>query len=68
MTPKVRDYRTNRLRHRSFDLAGHTMQHESPKLDLVARVIDVDTDQIAHRVVIQHDAIGDPATLYAIAL
>lgn len=56
------------LRYGSLDHTRHALQHQPAQLYLLAWVIDVDADQIAGVVLLEHDTVGDFTTLHAVAL
>jgi hypothetical protein len=48
-----------------LNLAGNAAEDEFPKIDFLARVVDVDSDQVARDIVVEHDTFGDFAALDA---
>lgn len=51
-----------------MNFARQSAHDERLQVDFLARVVDVDSDQVARSIVVQHDAFGDFATLDARAL
>lgn len=48
-----------------FDLARDATQFELPELHLATRIVDVDADEVPLGIVVEHDPVGDLATLDA---
>jgi len=52
-----------RLARQGFDCSWHLADRETLQLNLLTGVVDVDTDQIAGRIVIEHHAVGHLSAL-----
>src|SRR5258705_9272938 len=54
-----------RLRSCVFDFARKLAQNEAPQIDSAACVVNINSDQIALRIVVEHDALRDFPTVDA---